>query len=246
MDYSHAPETHDFIARHVKAVQHSALDGQLLGGLFIGQVTDIEDPKKLNRIKVKLHFQDEEGMAEMQTDWLKQITLFAGPTDTRRGIEAWGLDYPLPEVHQDVVVFFNGGDPYDGFWWGVPRYREDERSVPRIEKDKKKQFSFRMKLPNGFEFCIETGGSVGLTIFGHCVAWVKGHLDFGARGRIHMLGTRIVQGALSVLKKVSPQMPESHYIRASDDPELREQFIDLMDGTPGQEDPGIRKPEPMS
>jgi hypothetical protein len=214
-------------------------------GLYVGHVTDIEDPLKLNRIKVRLQYFEEMGV-EWESDWIKQGTMFAGPTDPNRGIEAWGLDYPLPEVHADVFIQFHAGDPHDGYSWGVPRYHEGDRSVPRVEKDANKEFSLRVKLPNGFEFAVETGGSVGFQVFGHFTSWIKGNWDAGARGTLNLLATRGVLAALSVFKKIAPQKPEQEYIRADDDPELRDKFVDLMSGTPGKKDPGIRKPEDLT
>jgi hypothetical protein len=244
MDYTHNPRRNDLIGQMLDTVRKPSVDGRLYG-LYLGHVTSLEDPLKLNRIKVRLQCFEDIGI-EWESDWVKQGTLFAGPTDPQRGIEAWGLDYPMPEVHSDVFVFFNGGDITDPYWFGVPRYRAGDRSVPRIEKDPQNEFSLRVKLPNGFEFAIETGGSVVMQVFGHFTSWVKGNWDAGARGTFNVLATRLVQGALSMIKKVSPQMAEIHYIRQDEDPELRDKFVDLMSGTPGKKDPGIRKPEDLT
>src|ERR1043165_6100976 len=98
MDYTHNPAVNDFIARLSHSVQRGALDRRMGCNFFIGYCTNNNDPEKLNRIIVRLQFQNQEGKADMETDWLQQLTLFAGPTDPQRGIEAWGLDVPLPEV----------------------------------------------------------------------------------------------------------------------------------------------------
>lgn len=246
MDYSHGSGTSDFVARFLNSVQRGPFDGRLACNCFIARCTDNDDPLKLNRIRVNLQFQDEEGKAEMQTDWLKQITIWAGPTDPERGIEAWGLDYPLPEVHQDVFVFFNGGDIHDGYYWGVPRYSEGDRSVPRVEKDTKKQFSFRMKMPNGFEFAIETGGSALLMVAGHLRVKALGSLFVSACGKLQTISSYLVSTAMSTIKKVAPTIVENHYRRPIDDPELRDDAIDAFTVFQGKEDPGIRKPTDLS
>jgi hypothetical protein len=246
MDYAHQPSSSDFIGRHLKSVQQHAFQGRLACNCFIARCTANDDPLKLNRIRVNLQFQNDVGKAEMQTGWLKQITLFAGPTDSHRGIEAWGLDYPLPEVHQDVFVFFNGGDIHDGYWFGVPRYSEGDRSVPRIEKDQKKQFSFRMKLPNGFEFAIETGGSTLLLAMGHLRVKAAGNLFVSSCGKLKQIATRILIGGQSVIKQIAPVLVRQQYRKASEDPELRADVIDAYTLFPGKEDPGIRKPTGLS
>ena len=244
MDYSQNPDSRDFFGRAQAGAQRGAFDGRMLS-VMIARCTNNEDPAKLNRIKVILPWQDEEGEPEQETDWLNQMTLFAGPTDPQRGIEAWGLDVPLPEVHQDVGVFFNCGNPHQGFWFMVPRYSERARSVPRVEKDSKKQFSFRMKLPNGFEFAIETEGSVLALVYGHLRVKAQGNLFASAIGKVQTIGTRILMGATSMIKRISPQMRESHYPTA-EDPEYQADLIDAMRSVPGSEDPGIRRPEDLS
>ncbi len=210
----------------------------------MGRVTRIDDPLRLNRIKVKLWWQKE--LNEYESDWLQQGTLFAGPVDKQRGIDAWGLDYPLPEINSDVFVFFMEGNPYDGYYFGVPRFGLNERASPRIEKDKKIQFSLRIKLPNGYEFAVGTEGDALHLVNGHYRSKVQGNWHQSARGKLKQTTVRLVQGALSIIKKVSPTIQEVHYIRPDDDPELRDDLIDMMDGVPGREDPGIRKPEDLS
>lgn len=67
------------------------------GGLVIGVVTNINDPDKLGRVKLKLPAIS----AEMETDWARVAMAGAGPD---RGV------FFLPEVNDEVLVGFEGSD----------------------------------------------------------------------------------------------------------------------------------------
>lgn len=69
----------------------------LMTGMTLAKVTNLEDPDNLGRIKVKFLLRDE---AENESCWARVVVPFAGST---MGV------YMLPEVDDEVVVAFLGG-----------------------------------------------------------------------------------------------------------------------------------------
>jgi hypothetical protein len=210
---------------------------------IMGEVTQNNDPLHLRRLKVRLQWQNEDGM-QQQTTWVKRGTLETGPTDPRRGME-WGLDYRTPEVRQNVFCFFNAGNIHDGYYFGMPIFAEGDRVQPQLEKDEKHEYSLRWRWPNGTEICVGTDGSVSVLINGHFTVKVQGHAKITARGNLKLIATNVVQVALNLWKRITSTFVDNHHIRPADDPELKEDLIEMMTGTPGKEDPGIRKPEDL-
>jgi uncharacterized protein involved in type VI secretion and phage assembly len=69
---------------------------QRANGIVIGEVSNLEDPENLGRVKVKFpHLDDQE------SDWAKLSTLMAGP---ERGV------FFRPEVGDEVLVALEHGD----------------------------------------------------------------------------------------------------------------------------------------
>ncbi|MGE5372255.1 MAG: phage baseplate assembly protein V [Solirubrobacterales bacterium] len=66
-------------------------------GVSIGIVTNIKDPEKLGRIKVKLPYRE----TEHETDWIRIVTLMGGAQ-----MGTWFL----PEVGSEVLLAFAEGD----------------------------------------------------------------------------------------------------------------------------------------
>lgn len=239
MDYTDAHDRNDVLGRVHNSAQKNAFDGRYPSfGVML--VTNIDDPKKLNRIKGRLQWMNEEGK-EFETGWVKQGALHVGETDVQRGV-IFGLDMPMPEVHSSVFVFFNGGNPHDGYYWGAPRHRESDREVPRIEKDPKREFCMRWRFANGTEFGIGTEGDAYAIINGHCRVKVQGNLHVSARGVMSFISVKILQAARSVFKRIAGTLSDVQYVQVANDPEVRDMFIDAFDGVPGKADPGIRKP----
>jgi hypothetical protein len=127
----------------------------------------------------------------------------------------------------------------------MPRYAEGERAQPALEKDEMHQYSLRWRFPNGTEICVGTDGSVSVLINGHFTLKVQGHAKLTARGIFKIMGTTIVQVSLNMWKRICAVFVDNHHIRIEDDPELKEDLIEMMSGTPGKEDPGIRKPRDL-
>lgn len=69
-------------------------------GVTIGIVTNNKDPEKLGRVKVRLISRDSD---KYETDWIRISTLMSG--------KEMGTFF-LPEVNDEVLVAFNGGDPH--------------------------------------------------------------------------------------------------------------------------------------
>ena len=79
------------------AVGHYLGFGKELGGLLAGVVTNINDPEKLGRVKVKIPTLGD----EVETRWARVASPGGGPS---RGLEL------LPEVNDEVLVGFEFGD----------------------------------------------------------------------------------------------------------------------------------------
>jgi len=72
------------------------LPDQRANGIVIGEVSTLEDPENLGRVKVKFpHLDDQE------SDWAKLATLMAGP---ERGV------FFRPEIGDEVLVALEHGD----------------------------------------------------------------------------------------------------------------------------------------
>lgn len=67
-------------------------------GVAVGVVTDINDPEKRGRLKVKLIARD---TSEYETDYIRVLTPMCG--------KQWGSFF-FPEVGDEVLVAFGGGD----------------------------------------------------------------------------------------------------------------------------------------
>jgi phage baseplate assembly protein gpV len=72
--------------------------GHFLGGVTVGVVTNLEDPKAFNRVKVQLPYLT----SQEETGWARVVQLGAG---NGRG---WWLH---PDVGDEVIVAFENGDP---------------------------------------------------------------------------------------------------------------------------------------
>jgi uncharacterized protein involved in type VI secretion and phage assembly len=81
------------------------MQGQRENGIVIGVVTDLNDPERLGRVRVKYpHLKDE------QSYWARLVTLMAGPD---RGVRF------VPEVNDEVLVAFEHGDPRRSYILGA-------------------------------------------------------------------------------------------------------------------------------
>jgi len=72
--------------------------GDLFLGVTVGVVTDIDDPEKLGRLKVRILNRDK---SDYETDFIRVMTPMAG--------KKWGSFF-FPEVGDEVLLAFNQGD----------------------------------------------------------------------------------------------------------------------------------------
>jgi hypothetical protein len=231
------------LRKSIDALPDEGLDGRYYG-VYLCRVTTIDDPLKHNRIKVRYHWLEEDDGPVMESGWVNQFTSFAGPTNMARG-RVFGMDWPLPEVESLVGVFFDGGDLHRPWYFGQPRYLEDDTGAPRVEKDKHRDWSLRINLQNGFEFGVDTEGNVYLTIPGDLR--VKGMCSafISATSELIMSGTNVELDAKAVLRNRGVTADHIPYPRPDEKSEVRERTIDMYTGPPGREDPGIGTIEDM-
>lgn len=98
----------------------SALDG-LFVGVAVGIVTNVRDPDKLGRVKLKLPWLAD----EVETSWARVAVPAAG--------KGRGLHLPL-EVDDEVLVAFAHGSPADPFVLGALWSAKDSGPEPADDK----------------------------------------------------------------------------------------------------------------
>ncbi len=243
MNYRHSSRRHDSAGRYLNSAQNDHFDNRF-SGMFLGTVTRNDDPDRQRRVKARIQFQHENGVAMMQTGWLWQISTSTGPHDMRRG-RRYGFDYPLPEVGAPIRVEFNCGNRYDGYYWGQPRYWEGNTGAPELEKDKHPDWCFRFALQNGWEWGVDTDGNEYIVTPGNFRHKIQCDGFVSARGTLDNLGTEVRLHALAVMRRIAPTLDETNYPRAEEHLAVREMIIDAMAGPPGRKDPGIGKIEDL-
>jgi hypothetical protein len=227
------------VDRLVRAAPVAMFDGRLPGHIW-AHVTDIDDPEGQGRIKCTWYFQQEEGVAEMETDWITRIVPWNGPTKMSRG-RIFGFNPPHPEVGSRVVLACMSGDPHDLILVGQPEYLQDDTGAPPSEKDDHIDWAFRMRLQNGWEWGIDSEGNEYKTTPGNYRHKVGGSSFQSARGIWSVWGvaTRIVAAAMNRL--IGAKVETSNYLTPEEEVEVRKMSIDAMDFPPGYKDPGIGK-----
>ncbi len=169
----------------------------LMTGLALGKVTNLEDPENLGRIKVKFLLRDE---TENESCWARVVAPFAG--------NAMGA-YMLPEVDDEVVVAFLGGQLdkpiiLGGVWTKTskpPKDNEKGKNHTKMIKtksghtvtfyDEKGKEKIEIKTANGAQITLDDehekiemkdkGGSNKITIDGKA-----GSLSFEAEKKIEL------------------------------------------------------------
>lgn len=103
----------------VEMLQVGAPSQRNIPGIVIAIVTNNKDPENLGRVKVMYPWRD----SEDESDWARVMTFMAG---SDRG------GYFLPEVDDEVVVSFDGGDIEHpvilGSLWSTPKKSPDDNS----------------------------------------------------------------------------------------------------------------------
>jgi hypothetical protein len=238
---SYRGRSHPDAAEHLLSRAPEEESRSRLLGIYFARVTDIKDPEKQGRIKVKFHWLEDDDAGEMESGWLTRCVPFVGPTDMKRG-RLFGMNWPLPEVGSLVVIAFNGGDVHDGVFFGQPEYRENDVGAPPTEKDKHIDWSLRLALQNGFEIGVDTDGNCYLEVPGNLRVRGKCDVHVSAKGILNMLGIAAIRVLpSSVLRLIGVTIDQSNYPRPEEWLEIREMMIDAAKGPPGRKDPGIRK-----
>ena len=81
------------------------MTGVETGQIVVGEVTSLDDKKKLGRVKVKYPH-----LGDVESDWCPVVTMMAGPG---RGFVC------RPEVHDHVLVALVFGDPNQAYVLGA-------------------------------------------------------------------------------------------------------------------------------
>lgn len=97
-----------------------------LGGFYVAEVVDIDDPKQRDRVRVRVHGIMKEDMAKDVCPWAEQCTsLFSGKSDVV-GVSS------VPKVGSLVYVQFLFGDPSAPVYFGYVRGALDASSYHRV------------------------------------------------------------------------------------------------------------------
>lgn len=99
---------------------------QYFQGAVVGVVADIDDPEKLGRVKVKLPMM----LKDKVTFWARVAVPFAGKN---RGF------FMMPEVGEEVLVVFGGGDINDLYIVGSLYNKEEKPTEYKVEDGKFEQ-----------------------------------------------------------------------------------------------------------
>lgn len=231
------------VDRLMHAAPVAMFDGRLPGNLW-AHVTDIDDPEGQGRIKCTWYFQQEDGVAEMETDWITRVVPASGPTRMSRGRQ-FGVDWPHPEVGQRVLLGCVGGDPHDLIFIGVPQYSQDSAGSPPLKKDDHIDWAFRIALQNGFEWGIDTEGNEYKVTPGNYRHKILGAGFISARTLFTVFGgaTRII--ALAMNRLIGAKVETANYKTPEEEQEVTAMQIDAMTSPPGYKDPGIGKIEDL-
>lgn len=230
----------DYLAeRAARSIPSAQFDGRLPSFIW-ARVTDIKDPEKQGRIKCRCFWQVEDKQEEWETDWITRVTPFVGPTKMKRE-RRFGVNWPHPEVGSLAILACMGGDPHDLIFLGQPEYIRDEYGAPPSDKDDHTDWSFRLRLQNGWEWGVDTEGNEYKITPGNYRHKVLASLFISARGIATVFGaaTRII--ALAMNRLIGAKVETANYKTPEEAAEVRTMAIDAMDAPQGKKDPGIGK-----
>lgn len=229
------------VGQLVRAVPERRLDGRLPAFIW-ARVTDIKDPEDQGRIKCRCYWQvdPEQPALEWETDWITRVMPFVGPTKMKR-VRRFGVNWPHPEVGSMAILACMGGDPHDLVFLGQPEYLRDELGAPPSPKDDHTDWSFYIRLQNGWEWGVDSEGNEHKITPGNYRHKVLASAFVSARGIYTVFGaaTRLVSLAMNRL--IGAKVETANYKTAEEFLEVREMAIDAMTAPAGQKDPGIGK-----
>lgn len=120
--------------------------GMPLNSIFIGIVKDVSDAQYMGRLKVYIpEFRNEESD---ESSWftVSYCSPFAGATQLEHNNKSSAESYDgtqtsygwwttPPDVNNFVAVFFAGGDPGKGYWFGMPFQHFTNNMVPSVPRN---------------------------------------------------------------------------------------------------------------
>ncbi len=115
-----------------------------LSSVTVGVVTNIEDPEKLGRVKVRLLNRTN---SDYETDYIRVMSPMVGAE--------WGMFF-LPEVGDEVVVAFCDGDISRPYVLGG-LYNNDKKQPTQIEEDKNDIRMIKTRSGHSFIFSDKEG-----------------------------------------------------------------------------------------
>jgi uncharacterized protein involved in type VI secretion and phage assembly len=167
----HRYDSSGYTTRFEISGNHANTLGQLLSGngssprgdsgrgVVVGQVTNIDDPDGLARIKVKYptFWDTSKGPVECESNWARLVTPMAG---AERGIEF------IPEVDDEVLVAFENNDVNHPYILGALWNKKDKPPLPAKEAVKGGKVNKRMiKSRSGHTIVIDdTSGEEKISI----------------------------------------------------------------------------------
>lgn len=201
--------------------------------VFWGRVTNIADPEEQRRICIQPYWGEDKEMGggEVQeTDWIHQVTDFAGPTANKR-VRRFGWDKPQPEVGSLVICVAPLGDPHHLFYIGQPNYAENELAAPGQFKGNPMtdlDWSCNFALPSGYEWGVDVEGNVYEHIPGHHHIKIDGNCTIEVSGLFKLVCGAILLVCLGVLRQVCAKLDLAQYLRGDNAPEIQEVLIETM------------------
>jgi uncharacterized protein involved in type VI secretion and phage assembly len=119
------------------------------GGLVVGVVTDINDPDKLGRIRVKFPQLVDGSGADVQGWWARVVSIHAG--------SARGMVF-MPEIGDEVVVGFEQGDFRRAYVLGSVFHGGAKPGAELFKGDKEHEGSLLVETPK--RFIMNTGDKI--------------------------------------------------------------------------------------
>jgi hypothetical protein len=218
---------------------HERIDNSgRLHGMYYARVTNITDPDGMGRLKARMHWLEEEGGPQLESDWMTRCVPFSGPTNLARG-RTFGVDWPMPEVGSDVLIMFEAGDPHNPIFVGMPSYLSGQYGAPPLSKDSNTAWSFRICFQNGTELGVDTEGNVYLTVAGNLRVKILGSGFISARGCLTMMGIMVRVLSQTVLRLLGMPIDQTNYVRPDERAQVREMQIDAYTSPAGRRDSGI-------
>ena len=133
----------------MRPTHRSGGGGREMRGVVVGIVSNINDPDKQGRVKVRLPWLDDQGGSPIETHWARVAGWYAGNS---RGTMF------IPELGDEVIVGFTHGDPNHPYVIGAVWNGEHKVPGPGNSDGKNDHKWFRSRAGHDFEFLDSDGG----------------------------------------------------------------------------------------